>query len=96
MSETSVARYVLKIADMMPYHPIAPAIHLSKEEINDILTKNFKLKPDSSVKQMVNFVRYKVSNEINAASVCVTGANFLLSDVGGRVWLFRRTTGATA
>ena len=85
LSETSVARYVLKIADMKPYHPIAPAIHLSKEEINDILTKNFKLKPDSSVKQMVNFVRYKVANEIKAASVCVTGANFLLSDVGGVV-----------
>lgn len=85
LTETSVARYVLQVNGLRPYHPIAPAIHLSKEEINGVLTENFRLKADSSVKQMVNFIRYKVSNEIKNASVCITGANFLLSDVGGVV-----------
>ena len=52
---------------------------------NAILTENFKLKPDSSVKQMVNFVRHEVAIESKDAPICITGANFLLSDSGGVV-----------
>lgn len=83
--ETSTARFVLQSAGEKPYHPIAPAMHLSKEEFNAILTSRFKLKPDSSTKQMVNFVRYQVGNALKDTMICITGANFLLSDYGGVV-----------
>ena len=58
---------------------------LRGEENNAILTENFKLKPDSSIKQMVNFVRHEVAVESQDVPICITGANFLLSDVGGVV-----------
>lgn len=83
--ETEVGRFVLQKGQQKSYHPLAPSIHLSKEENNAILTSNFKLKPDSSVKQMVNFVRHEVGVETQDVSICVTGANFLLSDTGGVV-----------
>lgn len=85
LAETSTARFILQAADMKPYHPLSPAIHFSKEEINAVLTQNFKLKPDSTAKQMVNFVRFKTNENINNASACITGANFLLSEEGGIV-----------
>ena len=84
--ETEVARFVLQKGQQKPYHPLAPSIHLSKEENNAILTSAFKLKPDSSAKQMVNFVRHEVGVETQDVSICVTGANFLLSDSGGVVF----------
>jgi L-lactate dehydrogenase complex protein LldF len=65
--ETHVGRYVLQQAGQAPYHPVFPAMHLSKEEINGILHDRFKLKLDSSSKQMVNFVRHQVSQEIEQA-----------------------------
>lgn len=83
--ETNVARFVLQAAGKKPYHPLAPAIHLSKEEINAVLTEKFKLKPDSSTKQMVNFVRFKVGNAVKETPICITGANFLLAEEGGVV-----------
>ncbi len=83
--ETQIARFVLHQAKQKAYHPLSPSIHLSKEENNAILTEHFKLKPDSSVKQMVNFVRHELAVESNDAPVCITGANFLLSDTGGVV-----------
>lgn len=83
--ETNVARFVLQVGGKKPYHPLAPAIHLSKEEINAVLTENFKLKPDSTTKQMVNFVRFKVGNAVKETPICITGANFLLADEGGVV-----------
>ena len=85
--ETSVARYILKAAEQAPYHPIFPTLHLSKEEINGVLNEQYKLKLDSTDKQMVNFVRHQVRQDIMKAQVCITGASFLLSDVGGVVMM---------
>lgn len=81
--ETGIARYVLKSAGQAPYHPIFPAIHLSKEEINGVLNEQYKLKLGSTSRQMVNFVRFQVNQDIAKAEVCLTGANYLLADVGG-------------
>lgn len=81
--ETSVSRYVLQVAGKAPYHPMFPALHLSKEEINGVLNDRYKLKLDSTSKQMVNFIRHQTNKHINEAQVCITGANFLLSDIGG-------------
>ena len=83
--ETEIGRFVLHTAKQKSYHPLLPSIHLSKEENNAILTEHFKLKADSSVKQMVNFVRHEVGIESKDASICITGANFLLSESGGVV-----------
>ena len=83
--ETEIGRFVLHTAKQKSYHPLSPSIHLSKEENNAILTEHFKLKVDSSVKQMVNFVRHEVGIESKDASICITGANFLLSESGGVV-----------
>lgn len=83
--ETSVARYILKAAGQAPYHPNFPTLHLSKEEINGILNEHYMLKLDSTDKQMVNFIRHQVRQDLLKAQVCITGASFLLSDVGGVV-----------
>ena len=83
--ETEVARFILHKGKQKAYHPLAPSIHLSKEENNAILTSAFKLKADSTAKQMVNFVRHEVGVETQNVPVCITGANFLLSDTGGVV-----------
>ena len=83
--ETEVGRFILHQSKQKSYHPLSPSIHLSKEENNAVLTSAFKLKADSSAKQMVNFVRHEVGVETQDVSVCITGANFLISNIGGVV-----------
>lgn len=83
--ENSVARYILKAAGQAPYHPIYPALNLSKEEINGVLNERYKLKLGSTAKQMISFIRHQVNQDLAKAQVCLTGANFLLADVGGVV-----------
>lgn len=83
--ETEIGRFILHLDKQKPYHPLSPSLHLSKEENNAILTENYKLKPDSSVKQMVNFVRHEMTIESKDVPICITGANFLVSDAGGVV-----------
>lgn len=83
--DTSIGRYLLKIAGQAPYHPVFPSLNLSKEEIGVALNNRYKLKADSSTKQMVNFVRHQVNQDIAKAQICLTGANYLLADIGGVV-----------
>lgn len=83
--ETEVGRFIMHQNKQKSYHPVAPSIHLSKEENNAVLTSAFKLKADSSAKQMVNFVRHEVGIETQDVPICITGANFLLSNTGGVV-----------
>lgn len=83
--ETSVSRLVLQTQNLRAYHPLSPAIHLSKEEVDDLLNGKYKLKKDSSLRQVVNFVRHQVSKDLAEVEACITGANFLLSDEGGVV-----------
>ena len=83
--ETSVSRFILQTAGQAPYHPVYPTLNLSKEEINGLFNANYKLKLESSSKQIINFIRHQVGQSLKQAQVCITGADFLLSDVGGVV-----------
>lgn len=83
--ETSVSRFILKAVGKAPYHPIYPTLDLSKEEINGVLNEHYKLKLGSTSKQMVNFIRHQVNLDMDKSQICLTGANFLLSDIGGVV-----------
>ena len=83
--ESSIARYILKAAGKAPYHPIYHTLNFSKEEINGVLNERYKLKLDSTSKQMISFIRHQINQDLKKIDICITGANFLLSDVGGVV-----------
>ena len=83
--DTSIGRHLLNIVGQKPYHPVFPSLNLSKEEIGTVLNERFKLRADSNTKQMVNFVRHQVNQEIEKSKICLTGANYLLADIGGVV-----------
>lgn len=85
LHDSSIARYILRVAGKAPYHPVFSALNLSKDEIGMILNGQFKLRTDSTTKQMVNFVRHQVNQDFAKAQICITGANYLLADVGGVV-----------
>ncbi len=83
--ETSTGRFILNTADMAPYHPMFTTINFSKEEINGVLTERYKLKSGSTLRQMVNFIRYQLSQQMADNEISITGANFLIADTGGVV-----------
>ena len=85
VNDTSVEGFILDAGGEKQFHPTMPTINLSNEEINDILSRKYRLKAGSTTKQMVNFVKFKVNEEMTDSNVIITGADFLLSDEGGVV-----------
>jgi L-lactate dehydrogenase complex protein LldF len=81
--ETDLGEYIVQLADQRPYHIVTPAMHMSKKDIADLFVKKLKIAPTDDAQQLVLTARRLLREKYTQAEVGITGANFLLADVGG-------------
>lgn len=80
--ETDLGEYIQQLAGELSYHPVIPAIHKSKEEVARLFNEKFKLSKDSEPEDIANFVSATLREDFSKAEVSITGANFLIADMG--------------
>ncbi len=82
--ETDLGEYLVQINNDMPAHLVAPAIHLSKKRISEILNENLDntINENTSTEEMVKRVREFLINKYLSAEVGITGANAISADTG--------------
>ena len=80
--ETDLGEYIVQLAHEKPYHILTPAMHKSKEDVAQLFHEKFDLPSDSKPEDITRFVRTKLRGDFIRADVGITGANFLLADVG--------------
>jgi L-lactate dehydrogenase complex protein LldF len=83
--ETDLGEFIVQVAGEKPYHILTPAMHKSKEDVARLFNEKFDTPPDSSPEELTGFVREKLRKQFTSAEIGVTGANFLVADVGGIV-----------
>lgn len=81
--ETDLGEYIVQIAGEKPYHIITPAMHKSKEDIAKLFHEKFNTPPNSTPEELTAFVRQLLREKFIKADVGITGANFIIADVGG-------------
>lgn len=81
--ETDLGEFIVQVAGEKPYHILTPAMHKSKEDVAELFTKEFGTPPNASPSELTLFVRKVLRRKFVSAQVGVTGANFLVADVGG-------------
>jgi len=80
--ETDLGEFIVQVAGEKPYHIVTPAMHKSRKNIADLFTEKFNLPVDSSPEYITNYVREFLRKKYQTAEVGVTGANFLVADIG--------------
>jgi len=80
--ETDLGEYIVQQAGEKPYHIVTPAMHKSKEEVAELFTEKFGLPAGSTPQQITSFVRGLLRDKFFNADIGITGANFLVADVG--------------
>ena len=80
--ETDLGEYIVQVAGEKPYHIVTPAMHKSKEEVAALFHEKFGLKANSTPEQITAYVRKLLREKFYTASVGVTGAKFLIADIG--------------
>jgi len=81
--ETDLGEYIVQLAGEKPYHIVTPCMHKSRTDIADLFTEKFNTPEGSSPEFLTAWVRQKLRAKFTTADVGITGANFLVADVGG-------------
>ncbi len=87
--ETDLGEYLVQIRGETPSHIIAPAIHLTQDQVEaDFRKLHTKLPKDrvlTDAAQLVGEARQVLREKFLAADVGITGANFLVAETGSSV-----------
>ena len=81
--ETDLGEYIVQIAGEKPYHIVTPAMHKSKEDIAALFHEKFGTNPNSTPEEITFFVRKLLREKFVNADIGITGANFIVADMGG-------------
>jgi L-lactate dehydrogenase complex protein LldF len=87
--ETDLGEYIIQLRGELPSHIIAPAIHLTKEQVADAFrdahTDLDPNRPLTEPRDMLAEARAKLRGQFLKADVGITGANFLIAETGSSV-----------
>jgi L-lactate dehydrogenase complex protein LldF len=85
--ETDLGEYILQLADQKPYHIVAPALHMTREDVADVFTKRLGVEREVVIEKQTKIARAVLREKFLAADIGITGANFLIADSGAVVLL---------
>ncbi len=87
--ETDLGEYILQLRDEAPSHIVAPAIHVTKQEVADLfLAAHQELPKDrrlDEARTLIGEARTVLRQQFQTADVGITGANFLIAETGSSV-----------
>ncbi len=81
--ETDLGEYIQQLAGEPPYHIVTPAMHKSKEDIAKLFAEKLGTDPKLTPEQLTLVARDILREKYQQAEVGVTGANFIIADIGG-------------
>ncbi len=82
-SETDLGEWIIQLAGQRPSHMVMPAIHMFKEEVAKLFTKESGTILAPEIKTLVDHARLRLRQEYFNADIGLTGANFLVANTGG-------------
>jgi L-lactate dehydrogenase complex protein LldF len=81
--ETDLGEYIQQLDGEAPYHIVTPAMHKSKEDVARLFAEKLGTGPNLSPLELTLVARNILREKYVQAEIGVTGANFIISDIGG-------------
>ncbi|MBC7629525.1 LutB/LldF family L-lactate oxidation iron-sulfur protein [Ferruginibacter sp.] len=81
--ETDLGEYIQQLDGEAPYHIVTPAMHKSKEDVAKLFNEKLGTPINYTPEQLTQVARKILRKKYTDAQVGVTGANFIISDIGG-------------
>lgn len=82
-AETDLGEFIVQLAGQRPSHMVMPAIHMFKEEVAELFSKDAGKTITPEIKTLVDHARTRLRKEYFDADIGLTGANFLVANTGG-------------
>ncbi|MCX6208495.1 MAG: LutB/LldF family L-lactate oxidation iron-sulfur protein [Bacteroidetes bacterium] len=81
--ETDLGEYIQQLDGEAPYHIVTPAMHKSKEDVAKLFAEKLGTPSNLTPTELTLVARKNLRQKYVDAEVGVTGANFILADIGG-------------
>jgi len=81
--ETDLGEYIQQLDGEAPYHIVTPAMHKSKEDVAKLFADKLGTPSNLTPEELTLVARQKLREKYVQAQVGITGANFIISDIGG-------------
>ncbi len=80
--ETDLGEFIVQQAGERPYHIVTPAMHKSRQDIARLYHEKFGTPADADPQTLTKYTRKYLREKFVQADMGVTGANFLIADLG--------------
>lgn len=81
--ETDLGEYIQQLDNEPPYHIVTPAMHKSKEDVAKVFENKLGTSSKLSPEELTLVARENLREKYVQAEIGITGANFIISDIGG-------------
>jgi L-lactate dehydrogenase complex protein LldF len=82
VTETDFGEYIIQVAGHRPSHLVAPAVHLTVDNVAEILSGPAGEPLPADAAQLAAFARQRLRGAFAEAEVGITGANFAVAETG--------------
>jgi L-lactate dehydrogenase complex protein LldF len=80
--ETDLGEWIIQLAHQTPSHMVMPALHLTKEEVADLFSKETKAPQSSDIQKLVKVARKELREKYFKADMGMSGANIAIAETG--------------
>ncbi len=80
--ETDLGEYIQQLDGEPPYHIVTPAMHKSKEDVAKLFEEKLGTPSKLSPGELTLVARDKLRGKYTQAEIGITGANFIIADIG--------------
>jgi iron-sulfur cluster protein len=82
VKETDLGEWIIQLAGQKPSHMVMPAIHLLKEDVAEIFSKEVNERLEADIPRLVAVARRELRQEFLQADLGITGANIAVAETG--------------
>jgi len=81
--ETDLGEWIIQLAGQRPSHMVMPAIHMFKEEVAELFSKETGSEEPAEIEHLVQVAREQLRQGYLDADMGITGANIAVAETGG-------------
>jgi L-lactate dehydrogenase complex protein LldF len=85
VSETDLGEWIVQLAGERPSHMVMPAIHMTKEQVAEVFSKEVNQRLAADIPALVKLARKELRTKFLNAEMGVSGANIAVAETGSIV-----------
>ena len=82
VDETDLGEWIIQLSKQKPSHMVMPAIHMTKEEVAELFSKEVKERISNEIPRLVKVARKETRDKFFEADMGLSGGNIAIAETG--------------